>query len=93
MIYPSRLRIPDNATRASVFPECHQRNNEGKRTHSPEISIGYSITLALGFSSKACGGFSVFEIVFCAILVGMSGKSLIVSYFEGHNMSSHFTVK
>jgi L-rhamnose-H+ transport protein len=36
-VYPSRLRIPDNGTRESVFPK-------GKRTYSPEISMGYSIT-------------------------------------------------
>jgi hypothetical protein len=37
-VYPSRLRIPDNATRKSVFPKC-------KRTYSPEISMGDSIML------------------------------------------------
>jgi len=35
-LYRSRLRMPDDVTRASVFPK-------GKRTHSSEISIGYSI--------------------------------------------------
>jgi hypothetical protein len=32
-VYPSRLKIPDNVTRESVFPK-------GKQTDSPEISMG-----------------------------------------------------
>jgi hypothetical protein len=41
-LYPSRLKIPDNVTRESVFPK-------GKRTYSPEISMGYRISIPLFF--------------------------------------------
>ena len=47
MVNRNQLKISDNVTRESVFPKVPPAQQLGKRTRSPEISIGYSINLEL----------------------------------------------